>query len=112
MSWTWFGLAFGSHIGSKFDKNKIPQIIHQTQGFDARGVPTSMPKLINNQCQLAILFYGNNQAMFFGMVKSCKFVVNTTVFDSLPGCVRERKRYQKPIKNDPQIHLKSMKNQC
>ena len=40
------------------------------------------------------------------MVKSLNFIVKTMVFDSLEGCMCERERYQKNIKNDTKIHPK------
>jgi hypothetical protein len=39
-------------------------------------------------------------------VKSLKFNVKTMVFYDLEGCMCERKRYQKNIKNDTKFHPK------
>ena len=38
------------------------------------------------------------------MAKSLNFIVQTMVFDGLEGCMCERERYQKNIKNDTKIH--------
>ena len=40
------------------------------------------------------------------MVKTLKFIVKTNVFDGLEGCMCERERYQKNIKNETKIHPK------
>ena len=45
------------------------------------------------------------------MVKSLKFIVNTSVFEGLAGCTCERNRYQKNIKSATKSIPKSMKNQ-
>ena len=49
--------------------------------------------------------------MFLLILKSFKFIVNTSVFDSLEGCAREGYMYQKNIKNETNIHFKNDKNQ-
>ena len=48
--------------------------------------------------------------MFSRMVKSCKFIVKTMVFECLTGCVREQKMYQHSIQMDTKIHAALMKN--
>ena len=50
--------------------------------------------------------------MFSSMVKSCKFIVKTMVFEGLAGCVRECKRCQKTSKMITSSIPKSIKNQC
>ena len=51
-----------------------------------------------------------SKIMFSRMVKSCKFIVKTMVFEGLTGCVREQKMYQHSIQMDTKIHAKLMKN--
>ena len=50
--------------------------------------------------------------MFFLMVKSLQFIVNTMVFEGLTGCVRERKMYQKQIRNEIQTFPELVGNRC
>ena len=40
------------------------------------------------------------------MVRTCKVIVKTKVFEGFEGCVRERERYQKNIKNETKKHHK------
>ena len=42
------------------------------------------------------------------MVKPFKFIVTTILFESLAGCVRERKTYQKHIKHEIRSFPKSV----
>ena len=50
------------------------------------------------------------------MINAFEFIVQTMGFEGLARCVHERKKYQKHIKNDtnihPQINDKSMQNLC
>ena len=50
------------------------------------------------------------------MVRSLKFIVKTSVFDALEGCMCERYGYQKNIKSETkihsQIHDKSTRKRC
>ena len=48
--------------------------------------------------------------IFLRMVNSFKFIVNNNVFESVAGCVRERTRYQTPIKINAENISKTMDN--
>ena len=54
--------------------------------------------------------------MFLSRVKSLKFIGKIIVFDGLEGCMCERERYLKNIKNDikihPKIYEKSIQKTC
>ena len=64
-----------------------------------------MPKLVTERSGTS------SKIMFFRIVKSLKLIVETSAFDGLEGCARERYRYQKSIKNETQIHAKIYENQ-
>ena len=83
-------------ISSKCFRNKAK--------IDAKPHDKSMPKLATKEIIKVI----KNQFFFFRMVKSCKFIVTTMVFEGLTSCVREQGFHQKFIKKKAKSILKSM----
>ena len=77
--------------------------------------PTSMQKTIKNQCQNKYRTISSKSLnfVFFWMVKSIKFIIQTSVFEGLAGCVCERKRYIKHINQFEVLNQwKSMRKRC
>ena len=81
--------------------------------IDTQTHQKSMRKLVTKKIRKLIK---NHVSLNGRMVKSLKFIVKTSVLDGSEGCMYERQRYQKNIKNDTQIHPKideqSIQNSC
>ena len=99
------------HFWSKFDakihqKTITPKHGIRCQGcqngikIDAKSHHKSMRKLVTKKSGKS------SKIMFFWMVRSLEVIVRTNVFDGLEGCMCERWRYQKNIKNETKVHPK------
>ena len=108
--------VFGSHFGSKIDKNSIQQIIKKTiakkHGIwcqkGAKREPTSMPKRIKNQCKnWSRKRRGKSwKIMLFWHGKSSESVELYHAKRGLAISVREQEKSSTNIKHDAKIHPK------
>ena len=86
--------------------NWMPKGFQNGPNIDIKSHQKSMPKLVTKRMRKI------TQILLLWIVKSLKFIVKTNSFEGLEGCMCERERFQKNIKNDIQINEKSIHNSC